>query len=283
MAYDDSRFRGEPGFREEPDFRMPEDAPTLDRSQTSSVYTPGNYPVNDYPPADYPPADYGPPEPPRRAAPSPAQLGDVFDDPEHGDPGRDRMTVHALWEMVLVLGAAALVYLLRDTEPTALRGTGLQDLLLLAAEIGAVSVGMGLTLRAGAPNLAVGPVAAASALYFAHDSGKGLLVTASITAIVAVAAGAAIVVLIAAFHVPGWAASLGVALLLIVWVQQHRPEHVVNGAYDPHKHALYWAIGIGVLAVGGGLLGLIKPIRRALGRFRPVADPAHPRGAAPTP
>ena len=29
MAYDDSRFRGEPGFRDEPDFRVPEDAPTL--------------------------------------------------------------------------------------------------------------------------------------------------------------------------------------------------------------------------------------------------------------
>src|SRR4051794_599786 len=83
MAYDDSRFRGEPGFREEPDFRVPEDAPTLDRSPASSIYSPGAYPVNDYGPA---------PESPRRTTPSAAQLTDVFDDPEHGDPGRDRMT-----------------------------------------------------------------------------------------------------------------------------------------------------------------------------------------------
>jgi ribose/xylose/arabinose/galactoside ABC-type transport system permease subunit len=270
MAYDDSRFRGEPGFRDEPDFRVPEDAPTLGGSPTSSIYTPGAYPVN----------DYGPAEQPRRAPLSAAQLTDVFDDPEHGDPGRDRMTVHALWEMVLLLGAAALVYLLRDTDPAALRGTSLQDLMLLAAETAAVAVGMGLTLRAGAPNLAVGPIAIASALFFAHDSSKGLLVTASITAIVAVAVGAVIVVLVTAFHVPGWAASLGVALLLIVWIQDHRPEHVVNGAYDPHGHALYWAVGIGVLAIGGSLVGLVKPIRRAVGRFRPVADPARRRGAA---
>jgi ribose/xylose/arabinose/galactoside ABC-type transport system permease subunit len=271
MAYDDSRFRGEPGFREEPDFRVPDDGPTLGGSP-ASVYTPGAYPVGDYGPAVEPPG--------RRSFPSPAQLGDVFDDPEHGDPGRDRMTVHALWEMVLLLGAAALIYLLRDADQTALRGTSLQDLMLTAAEVGALAVGMGLTLRAGAPNLAVGPIALASALFFADQSSRGLLVTASITALLAVAIGAVIAVLVTAFHVPGWAASLGVALLLIVWIQQHHPEHVANGAYDPHSHAIYWAAGIALLSLGGGLLGLVKPIRRAVGRFRPVADPSRRRGGA---
>ena len=33
------------------------------------------------------------------------------------------------------------------------------------------------------------------------------------------------------------------------------------------------------LAVVGGLLGLVKPVRRAVGRFRPVGDPAWRRGA----
>ena len=38
MVYDDSRYRGEPGFRDEPDFRssgVPEDAPSM-----SSIYRP---------------------------------------------------------------------------------------------------------------------------------------------------------------------------------------------------------------------------------------------------
>src|SRR5690348_17095943 len=120
MAYDDSRFRGEPGFRDEPDFRVggvPEDAPSVtgvtSASRDSGV---GN----------------------RRSAPTPAQLDEVFDDPEHGDPGRDRMAVHALWELVLLLAAGALVYLLRDADGAALRGAGLKQLMLLAAEIGFV-------------------------------------------------------------------------------------------------------------------------------------------------
>ena len=41
-----------------------------------------------------------------------------------------------------------------------------------------------------------------------------------------------------------------------------------------------WLGGFAVLAVLGGLLGLSKPLRRAVGRFRPVADPARRRGAA---
>src|SRR5258706_14419626 len=117
MTYDDSRFRGEPGFREEPDFRVggvPEDAPTVGNLQSQSIYTPGAYPMADY---GAPPSESTIGLSSRRAAPSAAQLDEVFDDPEHGDPGRDRMAVHALWETVLLLGAASLVYLLRDTEP----------------------------------------------------------------------------------------------------------------------------------------------------------------------
>src|SRR5690348_17159845 len=113
MAYDDSRFRGEPGFREEPDFRLggvAEESPTLGGNSGSSVYTPGAYPVGDYGASSDTTVGLG-----GRRTPSQAQLDDVFDDPDHGDPGRDRMSVHALWEVVLLLGVAALAYLLRNT------------------------------------------------------------------------------------------------------------------------------------------------------------------------
>jgi len=278
MAYDDSRFRGEPGFREEPDFRVggvPEDAPNVG-GPGQSIYSPGAYPVADYGAS---PSESTLGMSSRRAAPTAAQLDEVFDDPEHGDPGRDRMGVHALWEMVLLLGAAALVYLLRDTDPAALRGAGFKQLLLLGAEIGLVAVAMGLSLRAGAVNLAVGPLTYASALYFADNSNRGLAVTAGITALLAIAVGLATAVLVVGFHVPSWAASLGVALALIVWIENHRPERVVQGAYDPHKHALYWFVGFAVVGLVGGLLGMVKSIRRALGRFRPIGDPARRRGA----
>ncbi|MEU7871179.1 ABC transporter permease [Dactylosporangium sp. NPDC049140] len=280
MAYDDSRFRGEPGFREEPDFRsggVPEDAPTLGVSN-QSVYTPGAFPVS--PAYGTPPGEstLGLGAAGRRRSPTPQQLGDVFDDPEHGEPGRDRFAVHALWELVLLLAAGALLYLLRDASPAALRGTELHSLLLSGAELGLVALAMGLTLRAGAPNLAVGPIAFASALFFANNSERGLVMTAAITGLVAVGVGVVIAVLVVAFHVPGWAASLGAALALIAWNANQSGEKVVAGAYDPHKHAMWWALGVAALAVGGGVLGLIRPVRRGLGRFRPVRDPADRRG-----
>jgi hypothetical protein len=42
--------------------------------------------------------------------------------------------------------------------------------------------------------------------------------------------------------------------------------------------AYYWFGGFAVLSVVGGLIGLIPPLRRAIGRFRPTADPARRRG-----
>jgi ribose/xylose/arabinose/galactoside ABC-type transport system permease subunit len=281
MAYDDSRFRGEPGFREEPDFRsggVPEDAPTLGVSN-QSVYTPGS--VSAYssnPDYSVPPTESTLGLAARRAAPSAAQLGDVFDDPEHGEPGRDRLAVHALWEMVLLLAAAALLYLLRDTRPEALRGAELESLLLAGTELGIVAVAMGLTLRAGAVNLALGPIMYASALFFADNSHRGLAMTAGITALVALGVGVVIAVLVVGFHVPGWAASLGVAVALMAWIADQNPEKVVDGAYDPHDQALYWMLGLVAVAVAGSAIGLIRPVRRSVGRFRPVADPARRRG-----
>src|SRR5262249_25531602 len=149
-------------------------------------------------------------------------------------PGRDRMAVHALWEIVLLLGVGAMGYLLRATEPAALGGTELKDLMLFAAEIGLVTVAMAASLRTSAPNLALRPLVYASALFFTGNSSRGLLPTAGVTGLIALGVGAVLVVLVVGFHVPGWAASLGVALALIVWIGQHSdPIDVVKGAYDP--------------------------------------------------
>jgi ribose/xylose/arabinose/galactoside ABC-type transport system permease subunit len=266
MAYDDSRFR-EPGFREEPDYRggvVPEDAPRVGgNSASSSIYSSGTYPVQSYPDPyeEYPDEEsYGAGH---RAAPSPAQLDEVFDDPEHGDPGRDRVLVHVLWEVVLLLGAGALFYLLRDADAGALKGAEGKELMLLATQIGLV---------------AVGPIAYAAALFFADNSGRGLLIAAGLTAALAIGAGVVIAIFVAGLHVPSWAASLGAALALSVWIAKHKPEQLAPNYYDPHSQALYWFAGFVALSFVGGLIGLLKPIRRTVGRFRPVADPARRRG-----
>jgi ribose/xylose/arabinose/galactoside ABC-type transport system permease subunit len=268
---DDLRFRGEPGFREEPDFRA------------SPSYQTGSYPIADY--GDPEPEPGPSPSPPpmplssgRRAAP--AVLDDVFDDPEHGEPGSDRLSVHLVWEAVLLVAVAALGYLLYRDQPDALRGAGLDNLMVYGTALGLLALGAGLTLRAGAPNLALGPAAMIAALFFAKNGNGGVLVTSAVAVAVAAVAGLLIAVLVVGFQVPGWAASLAAALGGAVWIQQiHNPVRVTGG-YDPTRQAVYLFGGFAVVAVLAGLLGTIKTIRRAVGRFRPVADPAKRRGAA---
>jgi ribose/xylose/arabinose/galactoside ABC-type transport system permease subunit len=276
MAYDDSRFRGEPGFRDEPDFRSRTDTSDTSAAGTGggSLYNPGSYPVTGYSPTNGESTDTT-----LRRTPSQAQLDDVFDDPNHGDPGRDRMLVHLLWEAVLLLATAGVVYLLYSGHRATVTGAGLRDLEVSVAILGFLALGVGLSLRAAAPNLAVGPVAYASALFFAAHADRGLLTTAVVTGLLAVAVGAVTAVVVVGFHVPSWAASLGAGLGVMVWIAQRTQPVRMTSVYVPTRHAVYWLGAFVLLALVGGLLGLSKPIRRAVGRFRPVADPARRRGA----
>lgn len=209
---------------------------------------------------------------------SSTSLEDVFDDPEHGEPGRDRMGVHAWWELLLLVAVGVVGFLLWSNHPAAFRGQELRGLLVVVAWLGLLTLGGGLSLRAAVPNLALGPVAMAAAVLFAEDGGRGVLSVVGLAALGAVVIGLCVAVLVVGVHVPAWAASLAAALVVIVWIQQHPGTIAVSGGYDPTRHAFYLFGGFAALAVLGGLFGSIKTVRRALGRFRPVADPAHRRG-----
>src|SRR5256885_3181872 len=119
MTYGDQafRFRGE-GFRDEPDFRPEPVAST-------PVFRPGTYNPDDY--AADSDATTGTVA---RRTPTPAELDDVFDDPDHGDPGMDRMTVHVLWEVVLLVAGVGLALWFSHAHPAAFTGSGLRALLL---------------------------------------------------------------------------------------------------------------------------------------------------------
>jgi ribose/xylose/arabinose/galactoside ABC-type transport system permease subunit len=171
-------------------------------------------------------------------------------------------------------------YVLYRGHRESVSGAALRDLMLAGASLGPVTVGMGLSLRAAAPNLAVGPIAYASALFFAgHIDRGGALVAAVVTVLIGLGVGLAIAVVVVGFHVPGWAASLAGAFGVTVWTQRHSDlVRLGDNAYQPSRHAVYWFVAFAAVAVIGSLLGLVKPIRRALGRFRPIADPARRRG-----
>ncbi|MFI7603633.1 ABC transporter permease [Micromonospora sp. NPDC049366] len=207
-----------------------------------------------------------------------AVLENVFDDPAHGEPGRDRVGVHIGWEVVLLLGAAAVAWLLWREDPDVLRDAALRSLLVDVVALGLLALAAGLSLRTAAPNLAIGPVAVAAGLHFAEQSDRGVVAAVLPAAIVAAVGGLLLGLVVVVLHVPGWAASLGAAAAVIVYIERRSAPVLVQGEFDPRRHAVYLAAGFAAVAVLGGLFGAIRAIRRLVGRFRPVADPALRRG-----
>ena len=282
---------------------MAYDEPTFRRHGGGSADgDPAAYRTNGFTTADYrgrrrdqPPYDPSQYEPPGRgpaADESGAQAlavvpdgerttGSVFDRDDRGgrDGGNDRLGIHFAWEVILLLAVAAVAYLLYRLDPASLKRPALDSLLISGAAIGLLTLGAGLTLRAGVPNLAVGPIAIASAVHFAENGDLGVL-KAAVPALVIAAVGAlAVAVVVVAFHVPGWTATLAGAMGVIVFIQLRPGPVEVQGAFDPSDQALVLFGGFALLAVLGGGLGAVPTIRRTLGRLRPVGDPADRRGA----
>jgi hypothetical protein len=260
MAYDDSphteqvglashsRYQGQSGFRDEPE---------LGGGGGYGYPATGGYAGDGAVPA--------------------SALSSAFDDPD-GGPGRDRLGVHWFWEALLVLGVIGLAVLLWRSDPEALRGDDLSLLMVYATGFGLLGLAVGITLRTGAPNLAVGPVAAAAGAYFAQHGSEGVASTTITSLGSAVVLGLAVAVLVVLFHVPGWAASLAGAAAAVVWLQLQPAQIPLTGAYDPAGQAAFLFAMVAALGVLGGLLGTLRSVRRAIGRFRPAGDPSARRG-----
>jgi hypothetical protein len=197
-----------------------------------------------------------------------------FDDAD----GRDRLGIHLGWEVVLLLAAGAIGFLLWRLDPDTLKRPALDDLLVSGAAIGLLALGAGLTLRAAVPNLALGPIALAASLQYAEQGDRGLL-SAAVPALGIAAAGAvAVGLLIVVLQVPGWAATLAAALGVIVFIQLRVEPVRVQGNFDPTNQAFFLFGGFALLAVLGGALGTVGLVRRWFGRLRPIGDPATRRG-----
>jgi len=215
----------------------------------------------------------GSPAPPTATQPN---LHYVFDDPNDGEPGRDRMLVHGLWEVLLALAIAGTGIALSRAKPGALGGDGLRDLLLSATVLALLAIASAFALRAAVPNLAVGGAALVAGLWVAHHANGAWLVPAVAAmgiCVIGLVQGRFVVLL----HVPAWAAGLGVAMALGVWFtnQSSATAHV---AYEPRPDAYLWFVGVCAISIVLSLVGVPSRVRRGFGRFRPVADPARRRG-----
>ena len=207
----------------------------------------------------------------------PPNLDLVFQDPADGEPGRDRMMVHGLWELVLALALAGAAYALSLAKPGALGSIGLRELALVTTVLGLVAAASAVSLRAGAPNLAVGGVAVFASLYLGQHGSGGWFAPAAAAIGICAAIGLAQGLVVVGLQVPAWAVSLAVALGLIAW-SSGKTAGALGAGYDPAPHAYYWLGGFCLLSVGASVLGLVPTIRRGFGRFRPVIDPARRRG-----
>ncbi len=208
----------------------------------------------------------------------PQQRENPTEEPDDAPPPRDRLAVHWLWELVLLLAVGGLGYLLWREDPDLLRGDQLSTLLVYATAYGLLGLGAGISLRAGAPNLAIGPVAAASMLYFASNGADGVVPPTTVATGAAIVLGIAVALLIIVFEVPGWAASLAACLVVLVWIGLQPEEIPLAGAYDPTSQATFLFLTVAAIGMLGGLIASLPPVRRTLGRYRPTGDPSERRG-----
>jgi len=197
------------------------------------------------------------------------------------ETGRDRLVVHVLWEALLCGVVAIASVSLYRLEPEWLTGNALQPLLLSATVLGLLTVGIGLSLRAAVPNLAVGPVAVAAGIFFAEQADRGITLAGSMTFAVVLAVGVVLGVVVVVFHVPAWAASFGALLALVGWLETRDPTITLPDSvvYQPYDHHYYWFGVFVVLSLIGGALGMLPGVRARLGGFRPATDAARRQGA----
>jgi ribose/xylose/arabinose/galactoside ABC-type transport system permease subunit len=200
----------------------------------------------------------------------------VFDDPNDGEPGRDRLLVHGIWELVLALAIAGVGIALTQVRPGALAGDQLRDLLLSATVIGLLGMASAVSLRASVPNLAVGGAAVFAGLWVAQHADGQWLAPAGVAVGICAAIGLVQGLVVAGLHVPAWAASLAALLGIGAWAAAQRPV-VAEIDYSPQPDAYFWFAAVSVVSVVACLFGLASSLRRGFARFRPVADPARRR------
>jgi hypothetical protein len=199
--------------------------------------------------------------------------------PAIDDDGRDRLGIHLSWEVVLLVVAGVTAFMLFREDSAALQRPALDSLLVVGAAIGLLTLGAGLSLRAGVPNLAIGPIALAAAFHYAENGDRGLVPALTPALIIGAAGGLIVAIVILALHVPGWAASLAAGLGVIVYSQLRIAPVAVQGDWNPTDQAFLLFGAFALLALLGGALGAVGPVRRWVGAFRPAGDPSRRAGA----
>jgi ribose/xylose/arabinose/galactoside ABC-type transport system permease subunit len=195
-----------------------------------------------------------------------------------GEPGvRDRLAIHLVWEVLLLVLAVVFVRMALAATPEA----HLADIFRPAGYLGLIAAGFALSLRTGTPNLAVGAIATGTGILGAHlasADGWSLWVAMMVAVAAAAATGLAAGLVVAVLSVPSWAVTLSVALMVTavdVLLYGSAPAQVkVSGAYP----AGWWLLAFAMLSLGGGALWLVPGVRTALSASREAREPGQRAG-----
>jgi ribose/xylose/arabinose/galactoside ABC-type transport system permease subunit len=196
-----------------------------------------------------------------------------------GQPERDRVWVHLVWEAVLAAITVAAISYVAATHSEAFGATGLRNVEMQVATLGLVATGLAFSLRAGVPNLAVGAIAAGSGILVGRmvtEADWSYATAIPMTILAAAAVGAVLGAVVVGFNVPAWAASLGMAALVIGVSLQliDNPLVALADAPDLSSTPWLWAGAFVVISVAGGALWLVPGVRRGFGAMRQDRDAA---------
>lgn len=201
--------------------------------------------------------------------------------PLEAAPRRDRLAFQFIWEAILLLLTANVLFMLYRREEDLFGdefGTlvdALDPHALYLTPVLLAALAIGLSLRLGAVNLAV-PAIAIVVGWVARPVEANLWIYAGFVAAAAVAAGLVFVLLVAAFRVPPWFAGLALASAFFASTQAIERLADSRGVdsvatWDP-PNGVYVFAGAAVLAVLGGLIGLIPGVRDGFSAVKRMAD-----------
>lgn len=185
------------------------------------------------------------------------------------EPPVDRLAVHMIWELGLLLLGGGMLFALTQASSGPFNEGSWGGFAAALAPLVLAATAAAVSLRVGAVNLAVGPIALLSAWIFVDASGSGTPVSLGMGLGAAVFAGVVLATLCAWLRVPGWAASGAVGGAIGLWA---------GSAGDPSTFMLAELPSGGVLAAlaaAAGLsvfLGVVGSFAGVRARLSPIRD-----------
>ncbi|HEX2144247.1 MAG TPA: hypothetical protein VHG10_07060 [Glycomyces sp.] len=198
---------------------------------------------------------------------------------EDDPPPTDRMALHLVWEIGLLLLACGVLFALTQSSAGPFADGSWSALFAALAPAIMLTSAMAVSLRVGAVNLAVGPIALLAAWLFIDASSSGAAMSLGMGLGAAAFVGIVLATLTAWLRAPGWAASGAVGGAIGLWAGTTGAPSAFMLSELPNTAVLAALGGAAGLSLFLGLIGAFAGVRSRLAPIRetPVGE-RHGRG-----